>query len=71
MKLKTPHTTGNFNDAKFNAIKLAKLGYYGGNPSLVLEEDASIILDILCYEKFDNEFNYMLNLLNTKKTNNK
>ena len=50
VKFKKPLTQGNLNDARYHAIKLAKLGYYGGNPSIVLKEKLDIILDIICYE---------------------
>ena len=73
-----PLTKGNLNDARYHAIKLAKLGYYQGNPSIILIQNLDIILDIICYETFENNYNYMMHKLNApvqapvqKKENNK
>ena len=71
VKFKKPTTQGNLNDAKYHAIKLAKLGYYGGSPSVILLERFSIILDIICYETFENNYSYMMHKLNRPKPINK
>lgn len=39
--------------ALFTAMKIAKLGYYGGNPEAVMNAPADIVVSILNYESFD------------------
>lgn len=63
VKINEPAIKGKF-DAKFNAISLAKKGYYGGNPSLILKEDFNVILDILEYENFCSQYETALYELN-------
>ena len=47
--------------ALFCAIKLAKLGYYSGDPSIVMESPVDMVLAILSYETFDCELNMAYN----------
>lgn len=37
------------------ALRLAKLGYYGGNPHLIMKAPADMILNISNYEIFQND----------------
>lgn len=37
------------------AIKLAKSGYYGGNPELVKQAPLDMVLQILQYERFETD----------------
>lgn len=37
------------------AIKLAKAGYYGGNPELVKQAPVDMVLQILQYERFETD----------------
>lgn len=43
-------------DLRFIRVKVAKLGYYGGNPSLVGEAPVTDVLDILAYESFQSDY---------------
>lgn len=47
-----PRTVIN-DESLFIAIKLAKIGYYSGNPELILEAPVNMVLAILNYEMFD------------------
>lgn len=67
---KKPTIKGNENDSRFQAIKLAKEGYYGGNVNTILQEKFTIILDILTFENFHNKYIIMSRQLN-KPVNNK
>ena len=40
----------------FLAVKLAKLGYFNGNPKEVLQAPLNIVLDILDYEDFEKDY---------------
>ena len=44
-------------EALFCALKLAKIGYYGGNPDSIMIAPYTTVLNMLAYEKF--EFDYM------------
>lgn len=37
-------------------MRLAKSGYFGGNPDNVLNAPASTVLHIVNYESFENEY---------------
>jgi hypothetical protein len=37
-------------------VKIAKLGYYGGDPHKVGEAAVTDVLDILAYESFENDY---------------
>ena len=68
---KKPNIKGNENDSKFQAIKLAKEGYYGGNVSEILKEKYSIILDILTFENYCCKYEIMMRQLNKPANNAK
>jgi len=38
------------------ALKISKMGYYGGNPENVLNANVDHVLSILDYESFNNDF---------------
>lgn len=46
------------------AIKLAKLGYYGGNPELIKQAPSNIVLNIISYENFENDLQITYRELN-------
>ena len=66
LKVNEPTIKGNFMNAKFYAINLAKKGYYNGNPDLILKERFSLILDILEFENFQTKYEIALHELNKK-----
>lgn len=39
-------------EVAFYSIKLAKLGYYGGNPELIRKAPLDVVLQIINYENF-------------------
>ena len=43
-------------EISFLCIKVAKLGYYGGNPDKVREAPVTTILDVLHYETFEADY---------------
>jgi hypothetical protein len=40
----------------FYAIKLAKAGFYGGNPQAVLRAPVNIVMNIINYEAFEGDY---------------
>lgn len=44
-------------EARFMAMRLAKAGYYGGNPEQILKAPVDVVLDMLDYEKFESDLN--------------
>ena len=55
-------------EALFLAIRLAKLGYYGGDPDAVLAAPFDKVQNILCYEKFEADYEREYAALNAPKT---
>ena len=47
-------------EALFIALRLAKAGYYGGDPSKVLKAPIDIVLRTVEYEAFENNYNAAL-----------
>jgi hypothetical protein len=43
-------------DLRFLRVKIAKLGYYGGDPHKVGEATVTDVLDVLAYESFDADY---------------
>lgn len=43
-------------DLRFLRVKIAKLGYYGGDPHKVGEATITDVLDILAYEAFEADY---------------
>lgn len=41
------------NEALFIALRLAKIGFYGGNPERILKAPVDIVLRMLDYEQFE------------------
>lgn len=37
-------------------MKLAKKGYYGGNPMMILDCPVDVVIGMLEYEDFENEY---------------
>jgi hypothetical protein len=54
--------------ALFISIKLAKLGYFSGDPSLILEAPVDMVLAILAYENFDSDLNTAYNQIMKEDT---
>lgn len=48
-------------------FKLAKAGYYGGNPSNIAEERVDLVMKIVAYESFMNNHEEQMYLLNNEK----
>lgn len=44
------------NEAIFICVRVAKLGYYGGNPDKVKKAPVDTVMAILAYEKFELEY---------------
>ena len=44
------------NEALFVALRLAKAGYFQGNPDNILQAPVDTVLNILHYEAFDNDY---------------
>ncbi len=42
--------------AMFYAIRLAKSGYYGGNPQAILRAPVDIVMNIINYEAFERDY---------------
>lgn len=42
-------------EVAFYSIRLAKLGYYGGNPELIRKAPLDVVLQIISYENFAND----------------
>jgi hypothetical protein len=42
--------------ASFVSVKLAKLGYYGGNPDSILNAPIDIVVNILHYEQYEQDY---------------
>jgi len=40
----------------FYAIRLAKEGYYGGNPQSICSAPVDIVLNMLNFEKFEDDY---------------
>ena len=51
----------------FTAIKLAKSGYFEGDPSKVLQAPCDIVMNILRYEAEEKEFNDCYRAINEVK----
>ena len=49
---------------RFIACKLAKAGYFGGNPSNVMEADVRTVFDVLSFERFESDYISVYNELN-------
>jgi hypothetical protein len=47
-------------------MRLAKAGYYGGDPVKVLHAPVNVVIDILNYERFESEYEKAFELLNKK-----
>lgn len=43
-------------DLRFLRVKIAKLGYYGGDPRQVGEAAVTDVLDVLAYESFEADY---------------
>lgn len=54
-RLKYPKTRID-NDALFLALRLAKNGFYNGNPQNILDADVDMILKIKDFEIYDKEY---------------
>lgn len=52
------------NQARFYAVKLAKVGYYGGDPLKILDAPVDVVMDILNYEIFDVNYQEAFRELN-------
>ena len=46
------------------ALKIAKLGYYSGDPEKVLNANVDHVLSILDYESFNNDFERVFSEIN-------
>ena len=50
------HPRVNIDDTvAFYSVKLAKLGYYGGNPELIRQAPLTMVMDIINYENFASD----------------
>jgi hypothetical protein len=61
-------TTEIDNPTLFYAVKLAKAGYYGGNPENVLNAPVDMVLSILGYENFEADYQRAFKHINTGKS---
>ena len=52
----------------FLAIRLAKAGYFGGNPEAVMNGRVDIVEDVLAYEKFELDYEKAYIALNAPQT---
>lgn len=43
-------------ESLFIAMRLAKAGYYGGNPQAVLQAPVTVVIGMLEYEGFNDEY---------------
>jgi len=48
----------------FLGIKIAKLGYFNGNPELVLQAPCDVVIQILKFEAMENKYNECYRSLN-------
>lgn len=55
------------NDCLFVAIRLAKLGYFNGDPMQVLKARVDIVQSILDYESFEVDYEKAYIALNKKE----
>ncbi len=52
------------NEARFVAMRLAKQGYFGGDPQKILDAPIDIVLDIMHYEAFESDYMQVYDELN-------
>ena len=55
----------------FIAVRLAKVGYFGGDPLAVLQARVDIVESIIAYEQFEVDYEKAYIALNTPKTEQK
>lgn len=42
----------------YNTIRLAKAGYYGGNPEAILNAPVDVVMHLIHYEQFEIDIEY-------------
>ena len=57
------------NDATFLSVRLARAGYFGGDPDKVLKAPVGTILSIIEYETFENDYEKEYRELNKESEN--
>lgn len=49
------------------ACRLAKAGYFGGNPSKVLRAPVDVVMDVMAFEAFEVNYEKAYEALNRKE----